>query len=107
MRLFFEPYMKLSFNPEKAVSLVCSELNLGLFQNMRGPRPMPRPGGPHGGPPGMPGPNRPPGPGGPPGMRPPGPPGPGMRPPGPHGMGPSKCTQFKFCFQFIIGCLYL
>ncbi|KAH3772070.1 hypothetical protein DPMN_173404, partial [Dreissena polymorpha] len=56
--------------------------------NMRGPRPMPRPGGPHGHP-GGPGPVRPPGPG----MRPPGPPGPpGMRPPmgppGPHGMGP-------------------
>ncbi|KAL4234878.1 hypothetical protein ACF0H5_006520 [Mactra antiquata] len=58
-----------------------------MMMNMRGPRPMPRPGGPHG----HPGPNRPPGPGGlpGPGMRPP--PGPGMRPPpgpGPHGMGP-------------------
>ncbi|XP_053402362.1 splicing factor, proline- and glutamine-rich-like isoform X2 [Mercenaria mercenaria] len=53
------------------------------MMNMRGPRPMPRPGGPHG----IPGPQRPPGPGGPPGpgMRPPGP---GMRPPGPPGMGP-------------------
>lgn len=64
---------------------------------MRGPRPMPRPGGPHG----MPGPNRPPGPGGPmgPGMRPPGP---GMRPPGPPGMGPRGKfdTFYLFVFSF-------